>query len=147
MPFVRPTLTPELAASIAAALRADDKLSVTAASIDAGISPGTVAAAMHAFRYGKGSEVAGPIVRAVEAQCEALIAKADDKDHDDRPTSYLQWRLETKLPSQYGRRQAVEVAGKDGEAIEFRAVQSMSVLEIRAEMAQLAADATKDGDE
>ena len=106
----RSELTPDVIAAIAAALRGNDLLTVQAACIDAGVAPGSIQAALKRLRDGTGGEHVAPIARAVEAQCEALLRRGEAKADDDKPTSWYQWRLETKHPTQYGRKQSVELA-------------------------------------
>ena len=103
-------MSPDVVAAIAAALRGNDLLTVAAACIDAGVSPGAVKAALKRLRDGTGGEHVAAIARAVDAQCESLLLRGEGKADEDKPTSWYQWRLETKNPCEYGRRQSVELA-------------------------------------
>ena len=103
-------LTPERVAAVAALLRANDMLTVLSACIDAGVSPGAVRASLKRLRDGTGGEHVAEIARAVDEQCESLLRSGELKAGGDKPTSWYQWRLETKHPSEYGRAQKVELA-------------------------------------
>lgn len=105
-------LTPARVAAIAAALRADDRLTVAAACIDVGVAPGAVQQALFRLRSGTGGTHVLEIARAVDHQCEVLLSMGDEKADNDKPTSWYQWRLETKHPTQYGRKQSVDVSGQ-----------------------------------
>lgn len=121
-------LSPDVVAAIAAALRGDETLTTCAAAIDAGVSPGALAASLKRLRDGTGGEHVAPIQRALDAQCEALIKRADTRDDSDRPTSWLQWRLERKQPREYGSRQSLDVSGQ----LDTSSVQGKSDAELLA---------------
>lgn len=108
----KPVLTVELMARVAELLDADDMLTVMAACIDAGASWGAVKIAMMRFRDGTGGELAAPVVRAVERQCSRLLERGEGLANGGTSASWYQWRLETKHPTQYGRKQGLEVSGQ-----------------------------------
>ena len=111
-------LTDELVAEVARLLMANEYLTVLAACIDAGASPGGVKSALRLLRLGEGGEYVAPIARAVDHQCEVLARRGEERDDNDRATSWIQWRLEKKNPCEYGRKQELEVAAKDEKALD-----------------------------
>ena len=88
-------MTPEVIAAIAAALRANDLLTVQAACIDAGVSPGAVKAAIKRLHDGAGGENVAPIVRAVDAQCESLLRRGEAKADDDEEEESVELAKDT----------------------------------------------------
>lgn len=121
-------LTPELCARVAELLTADDYLTVMHACLEAGCPWGPVKSAMQRLRDGTGGTMVAPIALAVERQCRALLDRGEQLANEGTSASWYQWRLETKHPTAYGRRQAVEVSGQ----LDTSAVASKSDAELLA---------------
>lgn len=108
-------ITVERVEAIASALRADCKLTVQAASLDAGVSPAAIKKAQQRLRDGTGGDIVAPIQRAVDAQCAELLRRAEAAAAEgNRGVSFYQWWLESKSPLEYGKSQKIELSGNVG---------------------------------
>lgn len=128
----------EHAETIVAFLRADELETVQAAAIRAGVSPNLVKQGLYRFRHGKASEAEAELYAmielAVEDQCKKILRKGEELSDLGKSTAWQQWRAETKLPSVYGRKQALEVSGPEGTPLRY---ETMSPAELRAEAEKL----------
>lgn len=133
-------LTREECERVQAILMADRYQTVKGACIQAGLAKqyGAIKMAVSRFRRGELSDETADnialIVGAVESQCRGIVADADTLAADGKFTSWQQWWLEKKDPSEYGRVTKTEITGEDGGPIQVSRVKSMDDDELIATM-------------
>lgn len=114
-------LTAETIADVAKLLREDVTMTVVGACLKAGYpkAANAIRQALWRIRQGQASdeqvELLSPLLAAVEGQCQGLVKRGLDLVAKGNRTGFIEYLLEAKMPLEYGRRQKVEVTGKDGD--------------------------------
>lgn len=123
--------TREDAERIAALLQANKRLTLLAACIDAGMGDHYHAIRKAANRARKGPSPGdknghadmnriGPIVRAIEKQCEEIVEDAESLARTGKSTNMHIWWAEVKNPAEYGRKNRTEITGEDGGPVQIK---------------------------
>lgn len=113
---------------VAGFLRESPETTLTYACVKAKVSYYAMRQAVRRFRDVGGSEeemdLAAVVVEAIEWQTQQLLERgnaAADNPTLGRATSWWQWRLENKNPTEFNQRRQVELSGPNGGPIDVRA--------------------------